>query len=1210
MSQNVDRNHDRAPQGITGCVTPAGLPYATYRGGPLVGLEALALQGIPTDRLSLTTESQRQLFDLAGNAMTTTVVGSAMLSALIACHPFLSLTDHTFTVTLPPQPPVCFVDEKMLAPGQVVNFRVPGKTWSLADMAAQSVRWCRCEDDNDTRNKLKCRVCAHTACIRCAGIPAHVYSSLDRTITLNPSSPSRFLHALHKALPTRLALPPLTLPILQALCRRARHRPCLADEWSHALAKATDSVVYHYHSEIRSDMWKINYEAQWSRLELRLGKQQPQWLLFVKPELHLAANDQLRQILSRPVARMTNDSEHGLLAGTWQICIPAPVEFHLIIQGVINPGSPSTALTPSWLCRIGCLDRQDERVWQRIQVEVADEGIVRHLDTDIRGEYELRPDCGTANGALHQRVSGSYPDGLFLFLDPDRTSREPHMDEFVFANDPRRLSLGEHRYVFATLGHILNEPRVESDTAGPTKWRPSSVAGPQMVSCSTHGEWVSWDNARLEVAEKPGADFAVAQHPLIIPLGRADCTEARTLLLSGRLPLPNDGQPCWRNSSWTAIDPSGRSDLLATLAWLTPRIRRQGWEGFDRDWSELPLREADFRCEACVPSRSTLTWGVESAESHDEDSVDDDLADKDSNDAGMEHAVVDEDSTNDDLADKDPIDERAEQAVDARWKGHESSYYTGGSYEMARKKRPAPFEIVTKCDGVYGRFGITLNLPTLVHCLLGKLIDSAPDQKIGARWRLESQYELPIPQPLPQLTIPDNRQDRESPYMLKSVPGSQSTYALRPEQRRSLSWMLRQESTAAESFAEEEIAEASLPELGLRVEVVAHRSRAVHGGLLADDVGYGKTILILALIDAQASTAAAAGGLTDPDPRNGYISLKATLIIVPTKPLMVQWQAEIIKFLGMRYKLLVINDLTVSGGPSVAQMKEADIILLPFSIVCRPPYQMRMARFAGMSAATKTGNPKVWPAEFKRRCRTHVEMLKQTPFPSEFGQYLNEELGKFQPADEPIRRPKPSFRLRGRKYREANTKTTPRGHEGELAGDVQPEVQPKVQLKIPTDDCFKFDQLRNLDQLKGAPLQAFHFDRIVVDECSYATDRSYEVLISMEATFRWLLSATPGLVDYWSVNRLARMIGASLGVDDFAKKPAKKAVGIHTSTSHRYRRHCIQLISHLALGEFLSARESHSYVGQLYRHERAQHFLNRFARQVCRSCHAAGGTLR
>ena len=83
LSQNVDRTTGSGAAGICPCLTPSMVPFVTNRGGPLVGVEALSLQGIPVDDLLLTRESEGQMSDLAGNAMTTTVVGVCMLSALL-----------------------------------------------------------------------------------------------------------------------------------------------------------------------------------------------------------------------------------------------------------------------------------------------------------------------------------------------------------------------------------------------------------------------------------------------------------------------------------------------------------------------------------------------------------------------------------------------------------------------------------------------------------------------------------------------------------------------------------------------------------------------------------------------------------------------------------------------------------------------------------------------------------------------------------------------------------------------------------------------------------------------------------------------------------------------------------------------------------------------------------------------------------------------
>jgi hypothetical protein len=87
----VDRTTGSVKAGICPCLTPSMVPFVTNRGGPLIGLEALSLQGIPVDDLLLTRESEDNMADLAGNAMTTTVVGTAILAALcLTCGPEVS----------------------------------------------------------------------------------------------------------------------------------------------------------------------------------------------------------------------------------------------------------------------------------------------------------------------------------------------------------------------------------------------------------------------------------------------------------------------------------------------------------------------------------------------------------------------------------------------------------------------------------------------------------------------------------------------------------------------------------------------------------------------------------------------------------------------------------------------------------------------------------------------------------------------------------------------------------------------------------------------------------------------------------------------------------------------------------------------------------------------------------------------------------------
>lgn len=69
----------------------------TSRGGPLVGLEALSLQGLPIDGLLFTRENNDQLQSLAGSAMSSSVIGTCVLAALVIARPDLENVEQVVT---------------------------------------------------------------------------------------------------------------------------------------------------------------------------------------------------------------------------------------------------------------------------------------------------------------------------------------------------------------------------------------------------------------------------------------------------------------------------------------------------------------------------------------------------------------------------------------------------------------------------------------------------------------------------------------------------------------------------------------------------------------------------------------------------------------------------------------------------------------------------------------------------------------------------------------------------------------------------------------------------------------------------------------------------------------------------------------------------------------------------------------------------------
>ncbi|GMH56832.1 hypothetical protein TrLO_g11280 [Triparma laevis f. longispina] len=85
ISQNATKEKHRSQAaGVAGCVTPGGDVFLPHLGRCLLGAEKLLLQGIPYFRLQLANETEVNMSDLAGNAMSLSVVSACMLAALTA----------------------------------------------------------------------------------------------------------------------------------------------------------------------------------------------------------------------------------------------------------------------------------------------------------------------------------------------------------------------------------------------------------------------------------------------------------------------------------------------------------------------------------------------------------------------------------------------------------------------------------------------------------------------------------------------------------------------------------------------------------------------------------------------------------------------------------------------------------------------------------------------------------------------------------------------------------------------------------------------------------------------------------------------------------------------------------------------------------------------------------------------------------------------
>jgi len=146
--------------------------------------------------------------------------------------------------------------------------------------------------------------------------------------------------------------------------------------------------------------------------------------------------------------------------------------------------------------------------------------------------------------------------------------------------------------------------------------------------------------------------------------------------------------------------------------------------------------------------------------------------------------------------------------------------------------------------------------------------------------------------------------------------------------------MIRQEA-CEEPFLEEEVEEAVLHKLGWRAEAKVQRAVVARGGIVADQVGYGKTAISLGLINcdiAKARTEIQPPKKGDPcDLVHGRIPTRATLVVAPAH-LMKQWPSELAKFCGSSLKAVSIQTMADLNKKTIRDIMQADIVFVAVTV--------------------------------------------------------------------------------------------------------------------------------------------------------------------------------------------------------------------------------------------------------------------------------------
>ena len=443
VSQNVDRF--KADVGIAPCLTPSGQDFASNRQFALNGSQLLLLQGMPLGRLLFANESQKDLQNLAGNAMSTTVIGASLVAAIISGHKALQGKETSIHArTSSPQAIDSSLDDTSI--GSLLSRRTMEPTTyeqldlvGLKEEAQSSARLCNCEGKKIKGKAviLTCSACGHSACTSCAGNPKHVYQKATPSKHCT-QTPDEFIRRWRPRLPARLKV---GFVDVARLASSKQVKDPILSSYIAVISEAQISSQPFCLDEFSREhnLWKIKYSSSNATLELRLGRD-TQWLMYVKCPSHLPGNSSLRDFLKNPIA-------YGVFSETlfdieWKVRLPNTQNHQLHMSG-------SAERVSSWRSRLGLPDYKEETVPATMKIHSNVQDLI-----SIIGEYEHLPRCGTACNSLYKRLSGE--DNMYLFLDPQPIGRPDH-DNFVFSQDHSRKSYGEDRMTVACLD---------------TSWRP------------------------------------------------------------------------------------------------------------------------------------------------------------------------------------------------------------------------------------------------------------------------------------------------------------------------------------------------------------------------------------------------------------------------------------------------------------------------------------------------------------------------------------------------------------------------------------------------------------------------------------------------------------------------------------------------------------------------------------------------------------------
>jgi len=446
VSQNVDRipiiahsNGAIKNVGLIGCITPSGDPIITNLMRPVTGTEVMALQGMPIDDMTITTETQANLQDLAGNAMTVTVVGAAALSIIGVTS--VEAPDYWESVdaALVNHIPGVYLDRSdhnlLVSAVEFPEFIMTGPFRELCDIAKRVRRVCFCAytvtyQKESERTYFSCVNCGATACSVCRGNPAH---SFEVDHSLGPELTS----AEAKVKLSGILPPVFFLSTPSELIKR--NFPSSLDEdnilYLEVVLGILEGARYYFQNIKCTEVVTVCYRSTHSLARLVLSENSASLYIFVAPDHH--RREELIEFfdLEQPIARISLRVEKTDRM-KWDLWVNGRIDLRLPVE--MNETDDSFEFGQLNFVKL------EGHLNPRFMSALRD-NVQKHLE----GKFHPKPNCGTARDAL--RVRKEAPR-VFFMVHPTPHG-DPQLDCFVFTLDARTMDPHEYREVLLNVSH-------------------------------------------------------------------------------------------------------------------------------------------------------------------------------------------------------------------------------------------------------------------------------------------------------------------------------------------------------------------------------------------------------------------------------------------------------------------------------------------------------------------------------------------------------------------------------------------------------------------------------------------------------------------------------------------------------------------------------------------------------------------------------------